>query len=131
MMTQGCGSTQGVIQGHSRGRTHSGTFWFDSCGCIQVNERLYPVWHRLWLCRPTLANVTCFDPAIAKDVLKAIRDTLELNPQIEEEGVVKVASASRIHERPARSQSNNWANRQKPLVREFEICAARPWILSN
>jgi hypothetical protein len=26
MMTQGCGSTQGVIQGHSRGRTHSGTF---------------------------------------------------------------------------------------------------------
>lgn len=39
---------------------------------------------------PTLANVTCFDPAIAKDVLKAIRDTLELNPQIEEEGVVKV-----------------------------------------
>jgi ribosome recycling factor len=39
---------------------------------------------------PTLAHVTCFDPALAKDVLNAIRDSLELNPQLEEDGVVKV-----------------------------------------
>ncbi|KAI2503628.1 Ribosome recycling factor [Fragilaria crotonensis] len=39
---------------------------------------------------PTLANVTCFDPAVAKDVSNAIRDSLELNPQLEEDGVVKV-----------------------------------------
>jgi ribosome recycling factor len=39
---------------------------------------------------PTLANVTCFDPALAKDVSNAIRDSLELNPQLEEDGLVKV-----------------------------------------
>jgi ribosome recycling factor len=39
---------------------------------------------------PTLANVTCFDPALANEVRNAIRDSLELNPQLEEDGVVKV-----------------------------------------
>lgn len=35
---------------------------------------------------PTLAQVTCFDPSVAKDVVKAIQLTLELNPQLEEGG---------------------------------------------
>ena len=39
---------------------------------------------------PTMANVSCFDPALAKDVRNAIRDSLDLNPQLEEDGVVKV-----------------------------------------
>lgn len=39
---------------------------------------------------PTLANVTCFDPALATDVRNAIRDSLDLNPQLEDDGVVKV-----------------------------------------
>jgi ribosome recycling factor len=40
---------------------------------------------------PTLAIATCFDPATAKAVSKAIRDTLELNPQIEEgTGAIKI-----------------------------------------
>lgn len=39
---------------------------------------------------PTLAHVTCFDPSLASDVRNAIRDSLELNPQLEEDGLVKV-----------------------------------------
>lgn len=39
---------------------------------------------------PTLANVSCFDPAIAQDVCDAIRDALELNPLVEEDGNVRV-----------------------------------------
>jgi len=35
---------------------------------------------------PTLAQLTCFDPAVAKDVVKAVQLTLELNPQLEEGG---------------------------------------------
>lgn len=35
---------------------------------------------------PTLAQLTCFDPSIAKDVVKAVQLTLELNPQLEEGG---------------------------------------------
>ena len=39
---------------------------------------------------PTLANVTCFDPALSQTVCNAIRDALELNPILEEDGNVKV-----------------------------------------
>jgi ribosome recycling factor len=39
---------------------------------------------------PTLAQISCFDPAIAKDVRKAIQLALELNPQVEEGGMVRV-----------------------------------------
>jgi ribosome recycling factor len=39
---------------------------------------------------PTLAQISCFDPAIAKDVQKAIQLALELNPQVEEGGMVRV-----------------------------------------
>lgn len=39
---------------------------------------------------PTLAQITCFDPSLAKDVQKAIQLSLELNPQTEEGGTVKV-----------------------------------------
>ena len=39
---------------------------------------------------PTLAQITCFDPMIAKSVSKAIQLALELNPQVEEGGGVKV-----------------------------------------
>ncbi|KAG7372696.1 ribosome recycling factor [Nitzschia inconspicua] len=35
---------------------------------------------------PTLAQITCFDPSMAKDVQKAVQLTLELNPQLEENG---------------------------------------------
>lgn len=35
---------------------------------------------------PTLAQLTCFDPTVAKDVVKAVQLTLELNPQLEEGG---------------------------------------------
>mmetsp|Transcript_23793 Transcript_23793/g.33268 ORF Transcript_23793/g.33268 Transcript_23793/m.33268 type:complete len:344 (+) Transcript_23793:196-1227(+) len=39
---------------------------------------------------PTLATVSCFDPSLAKDVKTAIQVQLELNPQLEEDGMVKV-----------------------------------------
>ena len=39
---------------------------------------------------PTLAQITCFDPAVAKDVQRAVQLALELNPQLEEGGMVKV-----------------------------------------
>jgi len=41
---------------------------------------------------PTLAQVTCYDPSVTKSVRDAIRDTLELNPQLEDEmsGTIKV-----------------------------------------
>jgi ribosome recycling factor len=40
---------------------------------------------------PTQATATCFDPTTCKAVVKAIRDTLELNPQQEEgTGVIKI-----------------------------------------
>jgi ribosome recycling factor len=40
---------------------------------------------------PTLAQITCFDPSIAKDVLKAIQLSLDqLNPQLEDGGNIKV-----------------------------------------
>ena len=39
---------------------------------------------------PTLGLITCFDPAVAKDVCKAIQLALGLNPQVEEGGNVKV-----------------------------------------
>ena len=37
-----------------------------------------------------LLQITCFDPAVAKDVTKAIQLALSLNPQIEEGGNVRV-----------------------------------------
>lgn len=39
---------------------------------------------------PTLATIACFDPALAKDVQRAVQLTLELNPQLEEGGMVRV-----------------------------------------
>eukprot|EP00546_Thalassionema_frauenfeldii_P007603 CAMPEP_0178919472 /NCGR_PEP_ID=MMETSP0786-20121207/14456_1 /TAXON_ID=186022 /ORGANISM="Thalassionema frauenfeldii, Strain CCMP 1798" /LENGTH=257 /DNA_ID=CAMNT_0020593407 /DNA_START=322 /DNA_END=1095 /DNA_ORIENTATION=+ len=39
---------------------------------------------------PTLVNVTCFDPALSKDVKLAIAEALELNPQDEENGLITV-----------------------------------------
>lgn len=39
---------------------------------------------------PTLVNVTCFDPALTKDVRLAITQTLELNPQEGEDGLITV-----------------------------------------
>jgi ribosome recycling factor len=39
---------------------------------------------------PTLAQITCFDPTVAKSVSKAIQLALELNAQVEEEGNVRV-----------------------------------------
>jgi len=41
---------------------------------------------------PTMAQLTCFDPTVAKDVVKAVQLTLELNPQLEEGGggIIKV-----------------------------------------
>lgn len=39
---------------------------------------------------PTMANITCFDPVVAKNVAKAVQLALELNPQVEEEGTVRV-----------------------------------------
>jgi ribosome recycling factor len=39
----------------------------------------------------TLANASCYDPALAKDVAKAIREQMEnLNPSVEENGVVRI-----------------------------------------
>ncbi|CAJ1942272.1 unnamed protein product [Cylindrotheca closterium] len=39
---------------------------------------------------PTLAQITCFDPMIAKNAAKAVQLALELNPQVEEGGNIKV-----------------------------------------
>lgn len=39
---------------------------------------------------PTLANISCFDPQLAKDVVKAVQLTLELNPQMDEGGNIRV-----------------------------------------
>jgi ribosome recycling factor len=39
---------------------------------------------------PTLAEISCFDPAVAKDVQKAVQLALELNPQVDEGGTVRV-----------------------------------------
>ena len=40
---------------------------------------------------PTLAQITCFDPSVAKDVQKAILLSLDqLNPQLDEGGTIKV-----------------------------------------
>jgi ribosome recycling factor len=39
---------------------------------------------------PTLASITCFDPAITKDVAKALQVQMSLNPSIEDGGVVRV-----------------------------------------
>jgi ribosome recycling factor len=39
---------------------------------------------------PTVALATCFDPAVAKSVSTAIRNQLQLNPSVEEGGVVKI-----------------------------------------
>jgi ribosome recycling factor len=40
---------------------------------------------------PTMAQITCFDPSVAKDVQKAIQLSLDqLNPQLEEGGTIKV-----------------------------------------
>ena len=39
---------------------------------------------------PTLAQVTCFDPSVGKEVQKAIQLSMQLNPQLDEGGVVKV-----------------------------------------
>ena len=38
----------------------------------------------------TLAQATCYDPDLAKNVSNAIRDQLQLNPSIEDGGVVKI-----------------------------------------
>ena len=39
---------------------------------------------------PTLATATCFDPSLAKSVSLAIRNRLDLNPSVEDGGVVKI-----------------------------------------
>ena len=39
---------------------------------------------------PTLAMATCFDPATTKAVALAIRDKLDLNPQPDDDGVIKI-----------------------------------------
>jgi len=39
---------------------------------------------------PTLAMATCFDPATTKAVALAIRDKLDLNPQLDDDGVIKI-----------------------------------------
>jgi ribosome recycling factor len=39
---------------------------------------------------PTLAHVTCYDPALGADVRNAIRDSLDLNPQLDDDGLIKV-----------------------------------------
>ena len=39
---------------------------------------------------PTLATATCFDPAVAKDVVNALRERMGLNPSVEEGGVVRI-----------------------------------------
>lgn len=40
---------------------------------------------------PTLAQITCFDPSVAKDVQKAIQLSMDqLNPQLEDGGTIKV-----------------------------------------
>jgi len=40
---------------------------------------------------PTMAQITCFDPSLAKDVQKAIQLSLDqLNPQLEEGGTIKI-----------------------------------------
>jgi len=40
---------------------------------------------------PILATVNCFDPAVSRDVRRAIMDTLELHPEVtEEEGFLKI-----------------------------------------
>jgi ribosome recycling factor len=38
----------------------------------------------------TMAHVTCFDPSVGKEVQKAVQFALNLNPQLEEGGIVKV-----------------------------------------
>jgi ribosome recycling factor len=39
---------------------------------------------------PTLATATCFDPSLAKSVSLAIREKLELNPSVNEDGTVEI-----------------------------------------
>jgi len=39
---------------------------------------------------PTLANVTCFDPSLVSNVRKALMEKLDLNPELEEEGSLRV-----------------------------------------
>ena len=39
---------------------------------------------------PTVATITCFDPQVAPDVRNAVQLALELNPQIEDDGVLRV-----------------------------------------
>lgn len=39
---------------------------------------------------PTMATITCFDPQVASDVSNAIQIAMELHPQMEEDGVLKV-----------------------------------------
>lgn len=38
----------------------------------------------------TLAQATCYDPDLANDVCSAIHDALELNPSVEDGGVVRI-----------------------------------------
>jgi ribosome recycling factor len=39
---------------------------------------------------PTQASAACFDPALAKEVSKALREKMGLNPSVEEGGVVRI-----------------------------------------
>jgi ribosome recycling factor len=39
---------------------------------------------------PTQASAACFDPALAKDVSKALREKMGLNPSVEEGGIVRI-----------------------------------------
>lgn len=39
---------------------------------------------------PTRAEITCFDPQVAKNAAKAVQLALELNPQVEEGGSIKI-----------------------------------------
>jgi ribosome recycling factor len=39
---------------------------------------------------PTLATITCFDPSVAPEVRNAIQVAMEISPQMDEDGVLKV-----------------------------------------
>ena len=69
---------------------------------------------------PTLAQVTCFDPSVARDVVKAVQLTLELNPQLEEGGAgnIKVPLpriSKEVREKLSRSVKKRAESRKKRL----------------
>jgi ribosome recycling factor len=66
---------------------------------------------------PTLAQITCFDPSVANDVSKAIQLALELNPQVDEGGMVKVP--------PPRVSMDVRQQTAKQLKKKAESCRQR------